>query len=62
MAGRRRPDFRAQFVNGGYVLHCRRCGTREELSREARVHDAALTHALWFHWSRAKIPPMGMVV
>lgn len=55
-------DFRAQFIGGGYVLHCRRCGTREELSRKARVHDVASTHARWFHQGPIKVPPMGVIV
>ena len=55
-------DFKAFFVEGRYVLHCRRCGTREELSRETLIHDVATVHAQWFHWRTVRLPPMGMIV
>lgn len=54
-------DFRAEFVNGVYVMHCRRCGTREELSRDTLLHDVAAVHARWFHRRPVRLPPMGMV-
>lgn len=54
--------FYAKLTRGGYTLYCHRCGTYEDLHRDAWVHDVALVHAQWFHYRTVRIPPMGMIV